>query len=91
MIDLRRPTACALAWEYGVLSVERRGAMPLVLDDLFVHFDDERTDAGLRVLEQVSEQTQVLLFTHHRSVGEQALAAIAADRVHVLHLAPMTT
>ena len=70
--------------------IERRGAMPLVLDDLFVHFDDERTDAGLRVLEQVAAQTQVLLFTHHRSVGEQALAAIAADRVHVLHLAPMT-
>jgi len=69
--------------------IERRGAMPLLLDDLFVHFDDERTDAGLRVLEQVAARTQVLLFTHHRTVGEQALASIAADRVHVLHLAPM--
>ncbi len=69
--------------------IERRGAMPLVLDDLFVHFDDDRTEAGLRVLEEVAEHTQVLLFTHHRSVGEQALAAVAADRVHVLHLAPM--
>ena len=81
-----------LALRFAALEglIERRGAMPLLLDDLFVHFDDERTDAGLRVLEQVSEQTQILLFTHHRSVGEQALAAIAADRVHVLHLAPMT-
>ncbi len=69
--------------------IERRGAMPLVLDDLFVHFDDDRTEAGLRVLEEVAARTQVLLFTHHRSVGEQALAAVAADRVHVLHLAPM--
>ncbi len=69
--------------------IERRGAMPLVLDDLFVHFDDDRTEAGLRVLEQVAARTQVLLFTHHRGVGEQALASIAADRVHVLHLAPM--
>jgi len=70
--------------------IERRGAMPLVLDDLFVHFDDDRTEAGLRVLEEIAERTQVLLFTHHRSVGEQALAAVAADRVHVLHLVPMT-
>ena len=27
MTDLRAPTACALAWEYGFVSVERRGAM----------------------------------------------------------------
>jgi hypothetical protein len=27
MTDLHRPTACALAWEFGVVSVERRSAM----------------------------------------------------------------
>jgi hypothetical protein len=70
--------------------IARRGPLPLVLDDLFVHFDDDRTDAGLRVLEQISEQTQVLLFTHHQRVAEQALSAIAAGSVHVAQLAPMT-
>ncbi len=69
--------------------IARRGPLPLVLDDLFVHFDDDRTDAGLRVLDQVSAQTQVLLFTHHSRVAEQALEAIPAGRVHVAHLAPM--
>jgi hypothetical protein len=69
--------------------IARRGPLPLVLDDLFVHFDDDRTDAGLRVLDQVSAQTQVLLFTHHSRVAEQALEAIPGGRVHVAHLAPM--
>jgi len=58
--------------------IARRGPLPLLLDDLFVHFDDARTDAGLRVLEQIAERTQVLLFTHHQRVAEQALGAISA-------------
>ena len=39
--------------------------MPLVLDDIFIHFDDERAKAGLEVLAEVSTKTQVLLLTHH--------------------------
>ena len=34
-------------------------------DDLFVNFDDGRTEAGLEVLRELSTRTQVLFLTHH--------------------------
>ncbi|CAB4753486.1 unannotated protein [freshwater metagenome] len=61
-------------------------SVPLLLDDLFVHFDDERTQAGLRVLDELSSTVQVLLFTHHERVAEQAMKAIDAPRLTVLQL-----
>lgn len=66
--------------------IERRGTIPIVLDDLFVHFDDERTQAGLTVLGDVSRQAQVLLFTHHQQVAAQAQAAIAEGMLTIHQL-----
>jgi uncharacterized protein YhaN len=57
--------------------------LPLLLDDLFVHFDDERTRAGLVVLEKMSSKMQVLLFTHHERVADQATDAISNDKLRV--------
>lgn len=57
--------------------------LPLLLDDLFVHFDDERTRAGLVVLEGMSSKMQVLLFTHHERVADQAAEAITNDKLRV--------
>jgi uncharacterized protein YhaN len=39
--------------------------LPFLADDLFVNFDDERAEAGFRVLAEVAKSTQVLFFTHH--------------------------
>jgi len=64
----------------------RRGPLPLLLDDLFVHFDDERTKAGLVALDSLADTTQVLLFTHHAQVAEQAAEVIASDRVTIHQL-----
>lgn len=64
----------------------RRGPLPLLLDDLFVHFDDDRTKAGLVVLDGLADTTQVLLFTHHARVAEQAAEVIASDRVTIHQL-----
>ncbi|MCP4962412.1 MAG: AAA family ATPase [Actinomycetia bacterium] len=61
----------------------RRGPIPLVLDDLFVHFDDERTKAGLGVLDHLADTTQVLLFTHHTQVATQAAEVMADDRLTI--------
>ncbi len=63
--------------------IDRQGALPVILDDLFVHFDDQRTGAGLAVLDQISDQTQVILFTHHAHVAESARAVIAQERLHI--------
>ena len=51
---------------------KERSPMPLVLDDVLVHFDDERSDAALETLAELSSVTQVLLFTHHRRVADFA-------------------
>ncbi|MCW3848099.1 AAA family ATPase [Sphingomonas sp. LB-2] len=44
--------------------------MPFLADDLFVNFDDERAEAGLRVLTELANSTQVLFFTHHMHLQE---------------------
>lgn len=53
--------------------------VPLVLDDVLIHFDDERARAALAVLGQFASVTQVLFFTHHARLLELARTAIDAD------------
>ncbi|HEX4354912.1 MAG TPA: hypothetical protein VHZ95_18400, partial [Polyangiales bacterium] len=64
----------------------RQELMPLVLDDILIHFDDDRARAALDVLADFASTTQVLLFTHHRRLCELASAALA-DRVRIHRLA----
>jgi len=52
--------------------------LPFLADDIFVNFDDERPEAGFRVLAELARSTQVLFFTHHPH-----LAAIARSVVGV--------
>jgi uncharacterized protein YhaN len=49
--------------------------LPLVLDDILVHFDPARTIAALEALAEIARHTQVILFTHHPHVVELARAA----------------
>ncbi|MDT7532993.1 AAA family ATPase [Sphingobium sp. SA2] len=46
--------------------------LPFVADDILVHFDDERSAATLDLLARFAETNQVLLFTHHKSVRDDA-------------------
>ena len=70
--------------------VESRGPLPLLLDDVLVHFDDQRAAAALSVLADLAKKTQVILFTHHRRVVDLATRSISdrdgatAARVHEL-------
>jgi uncharacterized protein YhaN len=61
--------------------------IPLVLDDILVHFDDERSVAALEVLTDFSRTTQVLLFTHHTRIREQARSIGEANGAFVHDLA----
>jgi uncharacterized protein YhaN len=58
-----------------------REPMPLIIDDVLVNFDDRRASATLRCIAELSKQTQVLLFTHHRHLVELAQEAIASQLV----------
>jgi uncharacterized protein YhaN len=66
--------------------VQRAEPLPMVLDDVLVHFDDERARAALRVLVEVAEKTQVLFFTHHRRIEELAADAIPEAQLTRLSL-----
>lgn len=61
--------------------------MPLILDDLMLNLDDDRSRAALRVLSRLTGTTQVLLFTHHRHLVELAEETLGVDGVRVLELA----
>ncbi|MCA9631707.1 MAG: AAA family ATPase [Myxococcales bacterium] len=56
--------------------VEAGAALPVVLDDVLVHFDEERARAALVALAALAERTQVLFFTHHRRHVELCAAAL---------------
>jgi len=47
------------------LHLENHPAIPLILDDLLMTFDDARTRALLPVLRELSQKTQILIFSHH--------------------------
>ena len=77
-----------LALRFGGLSnyVKNNGPMPFVVDDVLVHFDDERSAAALQAMADLSRDTQVVFFTHHRhliDVMEKALPENPA-KIHYL-------
>jgi len=45
--------------------LERNPPLPLVLDDILIHFDDDRAAAALGVLGELADRIQILFFTHH--------------------------
>ncbi|HEY6879284.1 MAG TPA: hypothetical protein VI299_14760, partial [Polyangiales bacterium] len=69
---------------------ETRPALPLILDDALIHFDDARASAALEVLAELGARTQVLFFTHHARMVELARAALPDSALDVLELAPRT-
>ena len=46
--------------------------MPFIVDDILVDFDDRRSAAALNALAALAAKTQVIIFTHHSQVVEQA-------------------
>ncbi len=60
--------------------------MPLVLDDILVHFDDARSRAAFEVLFDVAERVQILFFTHHEHLLELARSVAPPGRLRVHRL-----
>lgn len=58
--------------------------MPFIVDDILVDFDDERSEAALSALAELAQKTQVILFTHHSRVVEQARMIGVATHIHNL-------
>ncbi|MEX1237962.1 MAG: hypothetical protein WD994_06810, partial [Pseudomonadales bacterium] len=66
--------------------MESSEPMPFIVDDILVDFDDDRSEAALSALAELALKTQVILFTHHSRVVEQAreLRTSAQIQVHEL-------
>ncbi len=64
--------------------MESSEPMPFIIDDILVDFDDERSKAALGLLAELALKTQVILFTHHSRVVEQAKKILTSVQVHEL-------
>jgi uncharacterized protein YhaN len=53
--------------------------LPFLADDLFVNFDDNRAEAGFRVLAELAHKTQVLFFTHHSHLASIARRIVGEE------------
>lgn len=65
------------------LYFQTRARVPLVLDDLLINFDDARAAATLEILGELAQETQVILFTHHRHLCDLATEHIPAKQLFV--------
>ncbi|HEV3022375.1 MAG TPA: hypothetical protein VGX76_07900, partial [Pirellulales bacterium] len=61
--------------------------VPLVIDDILINFDNERSLAALRVLAELSRRTQVIFFTHHEHLVEMAEQHLEPDVLFTHRLA----
>jgi uncharacterized protein YhaN len=66
--------------------LERNEPLPLVLDDVLVHFDEARACAALEVLGELASRVQIVFFSHQARLVELARAAVPAPRLFVHEL-----
>lgn len=73
--------------------LDKHDAVPFIVDDVLINFDDDRAAAALKALAQLSERTQVLFFTHHQHLVELAKTALDDDVlfIHQLRGKPAAT
>jgi uncharacterized protein YhaN len=61
--------------------LDNNPALPLVLDDVLIHFDDERAAAAFSVLGDLAERVQILFFTHHARDLTVSRNAVTSSRL----------
>jgi uncharacterized protein YhaN len=63
--------------------LEYTQAMPFIVDDILINFDEDRSRAALQALNHLSQKNQVLLFSHHKHVAEMA-ESLCVGQIHNL-------
>lgn len=66
--------------------LENGEAMPFIVDDILINFDDRRAAATLQALAGLGNKNQVILFTHHRQIIETAQRIDGEASVHIHEL-----
>lgn len=57
--------------------------IPLIIDDAFVHFDEERTEQIIKILKQFAKEQQILLFTCKTDIANQLQAEHIIENMKV--------
>ncbi len=68
--------------------LEKNEAMPFIVDDVLIHFDNERAAETLKILAQLAQKTQIIFFTHHQHLVDLASAHVDEDVLFVHSLSP---
>jgi uncharacterized protein YhaN len=56
--------------------------IPLIIDDCLIQLDDQRAGAALKAFSDLSQKTQVILFTHHQHLLALAQQQLGASEFH---------
>ncbi len=67
--------------------LDKHPPIPFIVDDILVHFDEDRAEATLKVLHDFSKRTQVLFFTHHEHTIRLAQKTLNNSEFQVVRLA----
>ncbi len=70
--------------------LEQNPPLPLLVDDLLITFDDQRSAVALQVLSRLAQRTQVIFFTHHQRMVELAQQALPSGTFSIQTLGPTT-
>ncbi|MBX9723536.1 MAG: hypothetical protein K2X81_19175, partial [Candidatus Obscuribacterales bacterium] len=62
-------------------------AIPFIADDLLVNFDNERAVATIKILQSLSNRTQVIFFTHHAHILELIKTRLDESGIYIHRLA----
>ncbi|WP_425339963.1 ATP-binding protein, partial [Paenibacillus ihuae] len=62
-------------------TMTRQNSLPLLFDDLFVNFDEQRLFAALALIGELSATRQIVMMTCHRHVAEAAARILPAAAV----------
>jgi uncharacterized protein YhaN len=57
--------------------------MPFIVDDVLVHFDDDRSVAAFDALGAFAQKTQIIFFTHHSHLIKLAEKSSAGKYIRV--------
>ncbi len=75
----------ALRLAIGVVMGEKVN-FPFIIDDAFVHFDANRTSQMIDILKQISEKTQVILFTCKKDIASLASAKSLPQESEIIEI-----
>ena len=60
--------------------------IPFIIDDILIHFDDDRSRKALQVLAGFSSRIQIVFFTHHKRILQLAKESMAPEIVDIHEL-----